>query len=87
MLTFSVYYKNTILPEKPPPLLNGRTSCSLKALKYNRFIYLFGSCFKDFIYSFMRETEREAETQVEGEARSMQGARRGTRSRVSRITT
>ena len=32
----------------------------------------------------MRYTERE--TQAEGEAGSMQGARRGTRSRVSRIT-
>ena len=31
--------------------------------------------------------QREAETQAEGEAGSMQGARRGTRSRVSRITT
>ena len=31
------------------------------------------------------EREREAETQAEGEAGSMQGARRGTRSRVSRI--
>ena len=34
----------------------------------------------------MRQKEREAETQAEGEAGSMQGARRGTRSRVSRIT-
>ena len=33
-----------------------------------------------------REKEREAETQAEGEAGSMQGARRGTLSRVSRIT-
>ena len=33
-----------------------------------------------------REREREAETQAEGEAGSMQRARRGTRSRVSRIT-
>ena len=42
--------------------------------------------FKDlFIYSF-RESEREAETQAEGEAGSMQEARRGTRSLVSRIT-
>ena len=42
--------------------------------------------FKDlFIYSF-RENEREAETQAEGEAGSMQEARCGTRSRVSRIT-
>ena len=32
------------------------------------------------------EREREAETQTEGEAGSMQGARRGTRSWVSRIT-
>ena len=30
--------------------------------------------------------EREAETQAEGEAGSMQGARCGTQSRVSRIT-
>ena len=36
----------------------------------------------------MRDThrEREAETQALGEAGSMQGARRGTRSQVSRIT-
>ena len=30
--------------------------------------------FKDFIYLFMRDTERETETQAEGEAGSMQGA-------------
>ena len=36
----------------------------------------------------MRDTEieRAAETQAEGEAGSMQGARRGTQSQVSRIT-
>ena len=34
--------------------------------------------FKDFIYLFMRDTQREAETQAEGEAGSMQGARCGT---------
>ena len=33
----------------------------------------------------MRDTEREAETQAEGEAGSMQGARRGTGFQVSRI--
>ena len=33
-----------------------------------------------------REREREREMQAEGEAGSMQGAQRGTRSRVSRIT-
>ena len=37
---------------------------------------------KDFIYLFMRYTG----TQVEGEAGSLQGAQRGTQSRVSRIT-
>ena len=43
------------------------------------FIYIF---FKDlFIYS---ERERETGTQAEGEAGSMQEARRGTRSWVSR---
>ena len=33
-----------------------------------------------------REREREVETQAEGEPDSMQGARRGTPSQVSRIT-
>ena len=37
------------------------------------------------IYLFIN-SEREAETQAEGEAGSMQGARHGTRSWVSRIT-
>ena len=41
--------------------------------------------FKDS-YLFMTEREREAETQAEGEAGSMQEARRGTQSWVSRIT-
>ena len=46
------------------------------------------SFFKDFIYLFMRDTHthREAETQAEGEAGSMQGARCGTRSQDSGIT-
>ena len=34
----------------------------------------------------MRDTERKEETQADGEAGSMQETRRGTRSRVSRIT-
>ena len=42
--------------------------------------------FLDFIYSFMRDTERAAETQGEEEAGPMQGAQRGTRSWVSRVT-
>ena len=52
--------------------------------KMHSGFYLF---FKDYIYLFMRDTEREreAETQAEGKAGSMQGARRGTQSQVSRI--
>ena len=42
--------------------------------------------FKDFIYLFMRDTEREAETQAEGEAGSMQGAQYGTRSQDPGVT-
>ena len=42
----------------------------------NYFILFYFILFKDFIYLFMRD--REAETQAEGEAGSMQGARRGT---------
>ena len=34
----------------------------------------------------MRDTQREAETQAEGEAGSMQGARRGTRSQDPGVT-
>ena len=42
---------------------------------------------KDFIYLFMQDTQREAETQAEGEAGSLQETRHGTRSRVSRFRT
>ena len=47
-----------------------------------KFLYYF---FKDFIYLFMRDTEREAETQAEGEAGPLQGARCGTRSQGPRV--
>ena len=43
--------------------------------------------FKDFVYLFMRDTEREAEIQAEGEAGSLRGARRGTQSQDSGIMT
>ena len=39
-----------------------------------------------FIYSWETQRKKEAETQAEGEAGSMQGARHGTWSRVSKIT-
>ena len=35
---------------------------------------------KDFIYLFMTDTQREAETQAEGEAGSLRGVPRGTQS-------
>ena len=41
------------------------------------FLFKFKDCiylFKDLIHLFMRDTEREAEIQAEGEAGSMQGA-------------
>ena len=43
--------------------------------------------FQDFIYLFMTDTERGAETQAEGEAGSLRGARGGTRSQDLGITT
>ena len=50
-------------------------------------VVLFLIFFKDFIHLFMRDRvrEREAETQAEGEKAPCKGARRWTRSRVSRI--
>ena len=44
------------------------------------------SFLKDFIYLFMRDTERGAETQAEGEAGSLRGARCGTWSQDPGIT-
>ena len=41
--------------------------------------------FKDFIYLFMTDTERKAETLAEGEAGSLRGARCRTRSQDPRI--
>ena len=42
--------------------------------------------FKTYLFMRDRDRDREAETQAEGEAGSMQGARCGTRSQVSRVT-
>ena len=42
------------------------------------YLYFILSFFKDFIYLFIRDTEREAETQAEGEAGSLLRARCGT---------
>ena len=41
---------------------------------YKHFFFLLQIFFKDFIYLFMRDTEREAETQAEGEGGSLRGA-------------
>ena len=42
--------------------------------------FFFFSFLKDFICLFMRDAEKETETQAEGEAGSKQGARCGTQS-------
>ena len=42
---------------------------------------------KDFIYLFVRDTEREAETQAEGEGGSLWEARCGIQSQDPKITT
>ena len=49
--------------------------------------WVFKFFFKGFIYLFMRDTQREAETQAEGEAGSPQGAQCRTRSKDPGITT
>ena len=49
------------------------TFCSGLTSQSNISIFL-----KDFVYLFMKDPQREAETQAEGEAGSLQGARRGT---------
>ena len=50
-----------------------------QVLEENSFYFII-IIFKDFIYLFMRDTEREGETQAEEEAGSTQGAQCGTRS-------
>ena len=49
----------------------------LLSLTESYFYFLFLLFFKDFIYLFLRDTQREAETQAEGEAVSPQGAECG----------
>ena len=49
--------------------MSGINSCP--PMPFQHFIFIF---FKDFMYLFMRDTGREAETQAEGEAGSMQEA-------------
>ena len=51
---------------------------SLMDFKLYPVVHLFQ--LKIFIYLFMRDTHREAETQAEGAAGSMQGALHGSRS-------
>ena len=51
-------------------------------------IYQNGSfSFSNILYIYSRETQREAETQAEGEAGYLQGAHCRTRSQDSKITT
>ena len=60
---------------------SSKTVTFFSVLELNTLFYAQYFFFKDVIYLFMRNTEmceREAETQAEGEAGSMQGARCGT---------
>ena len=41
---------------------------------FQTYVLLFLKFLKDFIYLFMKDTDREAETQAEGEAGSLKGA-------------
>ena len=72
-----------------PPFKGGAQDCPL----YTVFTRIPGAwilwifVFLKIIYLFMRNTEREAETQVEGEAGSLQGTRHGTGSQDPGITT
>ena len=75
------------------PLERARdTHWMIRTLQRNRtewvyiYTYIERDYFEGLIYLFMRDTESEAETQAERESGSMQGARHGTRSQVSRIT-
>ena len=85
----SIYWVSRTESQKPllgqswgqGPLLQGQAAwpyssyfASMK-VKVCTFIYLF---LKDFIYLFTRDTHRDAETQAEGEAGSLRGARCGT---------
>ena len=70
--------------------------CSLLGINFNNILIIIGTCphivnssFSSktfYLFIHERHREREAETQAEGEAGSMQGARCGTGSRDSRIT-
>ena len=50
-----------------------------RTMNFNNFFFNF------YLFMIVTQREREAETQAEGEAGSLQGARCGIRSRISRI--
>ena len=62
--------------------LGMESEVGLELMTLRSFYYFF----KDFMYLFIRDTVREAETQAGGEAGSLQGARGGTRSWHAGIT-
>ena len=70
--------------------ISGLAQFKLILFKGHQYSYRHQLYFFLNFYLFMivteRERERGAETQAEGETGSLQGARRRTRSRVSRIT-
>ena len=62
-----------------------KETISLCALNCHMKCWLTFFFFLNILFIHDTHTHTEAETQAEGEAGSMQGARRGTRSQVSRI--
>ena len=62
------------------------SKCDLVTKSRIKSLFYFFLRFYLFIHDRHRKIERGAETQAEGEAGSMPGAQRGTRSRGSRIT-
>ena len=78
-LTLSSYKYNTYEETFNTGFLKWETILQHKLVIHEVKMFFILLCFfKDFIYSFTRDTERKAETQAEGEAGSSQGARCGT---------
>ena len=65
-----------LVTSSPPPISNPQFVPVVKSL--SRFTSSVFFIIKDFMYLFMRNTQREVETEAEGEAGSLQRAQSGT---------